>query len=102
MIIPKGFTVLVKARSVEETLKQNPGSKIVIPETVKDTQRLSIDEGDVVSVGNCAWKDLGDGSPWCEIGDRVLYSKFAGKYIKHQDTEYTLLLDRDIIGVIKE
>ncbi|MFP3360129.1 co-chaperone GroES, partial [Planococcus sp. SIMBA_143] len=34
-------------------------------------------------------------------GDRVVYSKFAGTELKHDDKDYLVLADTDILAVIE-
>ena len=100
MIQPKGFTVLVKPKSVEDELKKEKSSLIYIPPTVLDGERVNIHEGTVVAIGNCAWKGLGDGESWCEVGDQIIYAQFGGKIVKHDDIEYVLIQDKDVMAVI--
>lgn len=101
MIKPRGFTVLVLPKKVEDELKKKD-SLIYIPETVLDGERVNIHEGTVVAIGNCAWKGLGDGEVWCEVGDRIIYAQFGGKIVKWEGTEYVLIQDKDVMAVIKE
>lgn len=100
-ITPKGFTVLVDPKPIEEEYKTT-NSGIVIPETVKDKQRINVHVGTVVQLGNCAFADLGDGTPWCKQGDTIIYAQFGGKFVKDGSKEYVLIQDKDVMAVVEE
>lgn len=93
-IEPCGYRVLVEPDSGE---KVSEGG-IVIPET----SRMEQDVGTLVAVGPLAWSDQGDGTPWAEIGDRVMFAKYGGKFVTDPEThrEYKILNDEDINAVI--
>lgn len=101
---PLGFGVLVKPDPLENDLKQSPDSKIVIPDSVKDRQRIEISTGIIVGIGAAAWRDLADGQPWANVGQRVLFAKYGGKLFKDPKTneDYVLLQDRDILMLIED
>lgn len=99
-LIPKGFTVLVLPIDAEEDIKKdNKESLIVIPKSVKDEQRINVSRGTVIAVGNCAWKDLGDGTPWAKVGDKILYAQFGGKFVDVGGVEHVIIQDKDVMGV---
>jgi chaperonin GroES len=59
-------------------------------------------EAVVVAVGNGKLLDNGTRQPMdLKVGDRVLYSKYAGTEIKQLDQEYLILRESDILGVIE-
>ena len=101
---PAGFAVLIEPRKIEEDLKLNKDSKLVLPDFVKDKQRVECSTGKVLAVGPQAWKDLGDGTPWCEPGDNIMFSKYGGKLYENDATgeTYIMINDRDVIGVLDE
>ena len=58
-------------------------------------------EGQVVAVGN--GKTLDDGKllkPDVKVGDKVLFSKYAGTEIKLDGDEHLVLREDDLLGVI--
>lgn len=74
---------------------------IILPDPVEEVSRggiiLNLDErqekaacstGTIVSFGPSAWLDpsLG-GKPWVKEGDRVVFAKYSGKYIKDPDDD---------------
>jgi chaperonin GroES len=93
-IRPLGDRVVVKAVGREEQTK----SGIYLPDTVQEKPQEAI----VVAVGNGKLLDNGTRQPLdLKVGDRVLYSKYAGTEIKQLDEEYLILRESDILGVIE-
>jgi co-chaperonin GroES (HSP10) len=99
MFKPLGFRVLVLPDTAKDKLEPN---MIEIPEAVLHKQRLDVDTGVVVGIGDQSWKDIGNGEPWAKVGDHILYSKYGGKLIKDPESgiEYVVLNDKDVLGLI--
>jgi chaperonin GroES len=90
---PLGDRVFVKVSPAEE--KTEGG--IYLPDNAKEKPQI----GEVVSVG--AGKRNDDGSrcePEVKVGDKVLYSKYAGTDVKLGGEEYVLLSEKDILAVV--
>lgn len=70
--------------------KENPDSKIIIPDTAKEKPL----EGEVVDIGT---------SPDFVVkkGDRVIFERGAGSLIKSGSTTYLIIREEDILGIIK-
>lgn len=110
MIIPVGHRLLVKPfkqvevdevlRNAKEFLKD---FQIVKAEGQEKREDASVDKGVVVSIGSTAWKDFG-GTPWCQVGDEVIFAKFSGKIITDPDDgeDYAILNDEDICAIISK
>ena len=93
-IRPLGDRVVVKAVGREEQTK----SGIYLPDTVQEKPKEAI----VVAVGNGKLLENGTRQPLdLKVGERVLYSKYAGTEIKQLDEEYLILRESDILGVIE-
>lgn len=93
-IRPLGDRVVVKAVGREEQTK----SGIFIPDTVQEKPQEAL----VVAVGNGKMLENGSRQPMdLKVGDRVLYSKYAGTEIKQLDEEFLILRESDILGVIE-
>jgi chaperonin GroES len=93
-IRPLGDRVVVKAVEREEQTK----SGIYIPDTVQEKPQEAL----VVAVGSGKLLDNGTRQPIdLKVGDRVLYSKYAGTEIKQIDEEYLILRESDILAVIE-
>ena len=91
MFQPLGDRILVKPLEVEEKTK----SGIFIPDTAKE-QRA---EGEVVAIGT----GLKEGKKYefsVKKGDRVVYSKYAGDEIKIDGTEYKVMKEEEVLGIL--
>lgn len=95
-IQPLGNRVLIK-RSTAQTSKGG----ILLPETAKEKPK----EGTVVAVGPGKVNDEGKLEPAQLVkGDVVLFSNYSGtevKTIDSDDSEYLILSEDDILGIIK-
>lgn len=77
---------------------------LVIPELEENKRaKESVDRGTVIQIGPTAWRDF-NSDPWCQIGDTIVYAKFAGKLIVDPDTQdkYVALNDEDVVAVLGE
>lgn len=92
---PLGDRVVVTASDDAESRRQ---SGLVIPDTAKEKPQI----GEVVAVGPGARNDDGERIAMdLSVGDKVLYSKFAGTEVKLEMDEYLVLSERDILAVVK-
>jgi len=90
---PLGDRIFIKVSASEETT----AGGILLPDTAKEKPQV----GEVVQVGPGKRND--DGSrqaPEVGVGDKVLYSKYAGTDIKLGSDEYVLLSEKDILAVV--
>ncbi|WP_027087650.1 co-chaperone GroES [Cohnella panacarvi] len=93
MIKPLGDRVLVEASAKEEKTL----SGIVLPDTAKEKPQ----EGTIVAVGVGALnKDGGRIALEVKVGDRVLFSKYAGTEIKYEGKEYLIMKESDIHAIV--
>ncbi len=77
--------------------KKKPLVASFCPDTAKEKPQV----GEVVQVG--PGKPNEDGSrqaPEVGVGDKVLYSKYAGTDIKLGSDEYVLLSEKDILAIV--
>jgi chaperonin GroES len=92
---PLGDKVVVQA--TEDAESRTP-SGLVIPDTAKEKPQI----GEVIAVGPGARDDDGERIPMdVSVGDKVLYSKFAGTEVKLDSEEYLVLSERDLLAVVK-
>ena len=102
----KGPRVLVRQDRLEEVDAVFASAKragIAIADTSKEKrlEQNAVDEGIVVDIGTGCWNPpIGTGEPWCRIGDRVVFAKYAGSIRKEGEDIYILLNDEDILGVM--
>jgi chaperonin GroES len=88
-------------RVVVKPLKQEEktSSGIILPDTAKEKPQ----EGEVVAVGPGRYSDEGTRIPVAlSVGDRVIYSKFAGTEYKVGDDEYLILKEPDILAKVSK
>ena len=91
-IKPLGDRVVIKVLEVEE---KTP-SGIVLPDKAKEKPQ----EGEVVAVGTGKVLDNGTKVELeVKVGDRVIYSKYAGSEIKVKGEEYLILRQDDILAI---
>ncbi len=88
---PLGNRVVVEPQEGEE---QMSAGGIYIPDTAKEKPQ----EGVIVAVGPGRLSDDGSRVPMeVEVGDTVVYSKYAGTEYREGDTEYLVLSEDDIL-----
>src|SRR3990167_7693040 len=101
-----GFRVLIRPDPIEKVTKGG----IVIPVVGTTERRAQAAQmtGAVIDVGSTAWKAFDPGphwKPWAKVGDHVVYSRHAGRFIADPDNpgqELILLNDEDVLAVIEE
>jgi len=93
-IRPLHDRVLIKRLDAQKT---SPGG-IVIPDSATEKPI----EGEVVAVGYGKMLDNGEIRPLdVKVGDKVLIGKYAGTEVTVEGTEYVVLREDDIMGVIE-
>ncbi|AFY75954.1 MAG: co-chaperone GroES [Hydrococcus sp. C42_A2020_068] len=90
---PLGDRVFVKVSPSEE----RTAGGILLPDTAKEKPQI----GEVVAVGPGKRNDDGSRSePEVKVGDKVLYSKYAGTDVKLGGEDYVLLSEKDILAIV--
>ena len=89
---PLADRVIVKALPQEEKTK----SGIIMPDTAKEKPQ----EGEIVAVGPGKYEKDQRVPMEVKVGDRVIYSKYAGTEVKYDGQEYLILRESDIQAVI--
>ena len=85
----------VIVKRLEEERKTASG--IVIPDTAAEKP----DQGEVKAVGKGKKNDEGKVTPLdVKVGDRVLFGKYSGQAVKVEGTEYLVMREDDIMGVV--
>lgn len=94
-IQPLGDRIVIKVVEVKE---EKTKSGLYVPDTAKEKPQ----EGEVLAVGPGARNDKGERIPIdINVGDKVIFSKYAGTEVKIDGEEYLILSERDILAVIK-
>ncbi|NCO75517.1 MAG: co-chaperone GroES [Cyanobacteria bacterium] len=90
---PLGDRVFVKVSEAEE----KTAGGIYLPDNAKEKPQM----GEVVTVGDGKVNDKGERiAVEVKVGDKVLYSKYAGTDIKLGTSDYVLLSEKDILAVV--
>jgi chaperonin GroES len=85
--------IVVKRIEAEETTR----SGIIIPDSAKEKPQ----EGEVMALGK--GKRLENGKLAAldvKVGDRILFSKYSGNETKLEGTEYIIIREDDVLGVL--
>lgn len=93
-IRPLGNRVLVR-RSKAKTSKGG----ILLPDSAQEKPK----EGEVLAVGPGKQDEEGNlKAMFLKVGDRVLFSSYAGTEVKTEDTEteYLIMSEEDVLGVL--
>ena len=85
---PLADRVLVKPEAAEE----KTASGIIIPDTAKEKPQ----KGKIVAVG----EGTSDYKMNVKVGDRVLYGKYSGTELTIDDTDYLIMKETDIFGIV--
>ena len=92
-IRPLGDRVLVERVEAEE----RTAGGILLPESAKEKPK----EGKVISIGEGKMLDDGKRSTFSvRVGDRILFTSYAGTEVKVGGEEYLIMREEDILGVI--
>ena len=95
-LVPIGGNILVKPLS-ENTVS---AAGIVLPDTV-DKEKPQ--KGEVVALGSGKVNSDGKKLPFSvKVGDKVLFKKYSPDEVKMGDTDYLIMDEEAILGIIKE
>jgi co-chaperonin GroES (HSP10) len=94
-----GFRVVVKPDPVKEKTKGG-----IILATDEKLERAAISVGTVVEVGPIAFMAFKPyEGPWCQVGDKIAYAKYAGKWVADPEfpddasKELLVMNDEDVV-----
>ncbi len=91
---PLGDRILVKPLAAEE----KTASGIVLPDTAKEKPQ----QGEVLAVGSGRLLESGQKVDLeVKVGDKVIYSKYAGNEIKIDGEECMIMNERDILAIVE-
>lgn len=93
MIKPLGDRVVLKRLEAEETTK----SGIVLTGASKEKPQ----EAEVIAVGPGGYIDGNKVEMEVKVGDKVLFSKYAGTEVKHAGEEVIIVKQSDILAIVE-
>jgi chaperonin GroES len=90
-LVPLGERVVIKPSPKEEVSKGG----IVLPDTAKEKPQ----EGEIIAVGPGKLSEDGKRIAMeVKVGDKVIYSKYAGTEFKLDDEELVIMRESDILA----
>ena len=92
MLKPLGDRVVIRVLEQEE----KTASGIFLPDTAKEKPS----QGEVIAVGS--GKLLDDGKRLAldvKVGDKIIFSKYAGTEVKLEGKDYLIVSERDILAI---
>ncbi|MFV0504945.1 MAG: co-chaperone GroES [Lachnospirales bacterium] len=90
---PLGDRIVLKHLEAESVTS----SGIVLPGTAKEKPQ----EAEVLAVGPGGIVDGKEIKMEVKVGDKVIYSKYAGTDVKLDDNEYVIVKQNDILAVVE-
>ena len=93
-LVPLGDKVVLKQLLAEETTK----SGIVLPGQAKEKPQ----QAEVIAVGPGGVVDGKEVTMQVKVGDKVIYSKYAGTDVKLGDDEYIVVKQNDIVAIVED
>lgn len=92
-IKPLGDRVVLQQIKAEEKTK----SGIILPDSAKEKPQEAL----VVAVGPGEETDGRKTPMQVKVGDKVIYTEYAGTEVKFQDEEYIIVDQKDIIAIVE-
>ena len=92
-IKPLGDRVVIKMLESEESTK----SGIVLPSSAKEKPQMA----EVLAVGPGGMVDGKEVTMEVKVGEKIIYSKYAGTEVKLDGNEYIIVRQSDILAVVK-
>lgn len=93
-LVPLGDRVVLKQLDAEETTK----SGIVLPGQAQEKPQ----QAEVIAVGPGGMVDGKEVKMEVKVGDKVIYSKYAGTDVKLEDDEFVVVRQNDIVAIVEE
>lgn len=92
-LIPLGDRVVLKQLEAEETTKGG----IILTSSAQEKPQ----EAEVVAVGPGGVVDGKEVTMQVKVGDKVIYSKYAGNEVKIDGEEYKIVRQDDILAIVE-
>lgn len=92
-IKPLGDRIVIKVLENEEKTKGG----IVLPDTAKEKPQ----KGEVLAVGSGEIIDGKKVPLEVKVGDKIIYSKYAGTEVKLDDEEYLIIRQSDVLAILE-
>ena len=93
-LVPLSDRVVLKQLEAEETT----ASGIILTGTAQEKPQ----EAEVIAVGPGGMVDGKEVTMQVSVGQKVIYSKYAGTEVKLDDEEYMVVRQSDILAIVEE
>ena len=93
-LVPLGDKVVLKQLEAEETTK----SGIVLPGQAQEKPQ----QAEVIAVGPGGVVDGKEVTMQVKVGDKVIYSKYAGTDVKLGEEEFIVVKQKDIVAIVED
>lgn len=93
-LVPLGDKVVLKQLEAEETTK----SGIVLPGQAQEKPQ----QAEVIAVGPGGVVDGKEVTMQVKVGDKVIYSKYAGTDVKLGEEEFIVVKQNDIVAIVED
>ncbi|MCH5279607.1 MAG: co-chaperone GroES [Christensenellaceae bacterium] len=90
---PLADRVVIKSLEAEETTK----SGLILTGSAKEKPQMA----EVIAVGPGGLIDGKEVTMYVNVGDKVIYSKYAGNEVKVSGEEYIIVRQNDILAVVE-
>jgi chaperonin GroES len=95
-INPCGWRILIKPFEIKEV---SNGGIILTTGKIKEREQMANTTGVVIAMGDECYAD--EASPWCKVGDKVIFAKYAGLlYLGKDGNQYRIVNDKDVTGTL--
>ncbi len=99
--IPMGWKILIQPNQI----KQQTKGGIILPSKAQENEAYLTAHGEVVSIGELAYRERGTGDSWRisnkpQVGDKVTYGKYAGQKLVINGVRLLLLNDDEITSIL--
>ena len=91
---PVGYRVLIRPRGVIEKTKGG----IYLTDNSKETQSYMNSVGQVIAMGPECYSDRKN--PWCNVGDWVVFGRYAGAKVSVQKVKMVIINDDEILATL--
>jgi chaperonin GroES len=92
-IVPLNDKIVVERLEADE----KTAGGIILPDTAKEKPK----QGKIISVGEGKLLDDGKRAAFqVKVGDRVLFTSYAGNEVSHEGKEYLIMTEDDLLAVV--
>jgi|TARA_R110002020_G_scaffold223104_1_gene432124 co-chaperonin GroES (HSP10) len=101
--IPMGWKILIQPNQI----KQQTKGGILLPTKAKENEAYLTAHGEVVGIGELAYRERGTGDSWKisnkpRVGNKVTYGKYAGQKLVVNGVRFLLLNDDEITSILPD